>query len=217
MFAVVALTIAGCVPAPVVAGGSPSPTSPTPTPTATLTPTPTPTLVPPTKPALADLRLTAEGLGPLVIGQAPPVTDPALDILVFEPEFCDGVWGDRGLWVPNYPETDAFHVIIDGAGLIRTIFPGSVSLLTDTEISVGSSRAELEAAYPGGFDDVISTPSRADVYVVEGASGQLIFEVSTASYDSDRVVLIRAALSDGTPPGPRWQTDGLGGGCPNGM
>jgi hypothetical protein len=219
LLVVVALATAGCVPTAPIAAGIPSPTATAPTPTPTVIPTPLPTVVPPTKPALADLRLTADGLGPLVIGQVPPVTDPALDILVFDPEFCDGQFGDRGLWVPNYPETDAFFVSTDRDGRLTRILPGRspIPLISDTGIQKGSSRAELEAAYPAGFDYEIPNPQLADVYAIDGTYGRLVFEVAPDATGLETVVLMRSTELSDSPPGSRWKTDGLGGGCPTGQ
>src|SRR5690606_4194921 len=104
-----AATVVACLLAGCAGPSAPTPrSSPSASPSASPSPSPSPQ---PSKPALADLVIEPEGLGPLRVGQAPPVTDPAIDILVFDPDACDFVpeWdpsyvpsGDLGLWISNY-------------------------------------------------------------------------------------------------------------------
>ena len=61
--------------------------SPTETPSASETAEAEPTPTPLSRPALADLELSPDGLGPLLLGE-PPVSDPALRMVAFEPEGC---------------------------------------------------------------------------------------------------------------------------------
>ncbi|WP_309615365.1 hypothetical protein [Salinibacterium sp.] len=211
---------------------TPSPTATAPTPTAT--PTPTPTVVAPTKPALAELVLTADGLGPLLMGQAPPVTDPALDILVFDPEHCDAGQGDPGLWVPNYDDPAAFYTTIDDQGLVSqlALFRRSDSadtgvgpILTDTGIGVGSTRDELLAAHPTGFDEIVTTGQVSDVYIASGNTGSLVFEVAKNDnlpgyWGSDQlgvVQLIRTAQAGGSVGSYLASDRPLGERCPGGL
>src|SRR4051794_35071237 len=71
--------------------GAPPAPSPDPSESTTASATPEPSATPtpePTKPGTSELILSPEGLGPLVIGSAPPASDPAIDIAIFDPDHC---------------------------------------------------------------------------------------------------------------------------------
>src|SRR5690349_13541633 len=105
---------------------------PTLAPLETVTPTPTPTSVS-SKPELSELVLSPDGLGPLLVGQAPPVTDPAIDILVFDVDHCADdeesiMYGvPAGKWVANYEPAlssntnDPFGVFVNDDGVVELI------------------------------------------------------------------------------------------------
>jgi hypothetical protein len=175
------LLLTGCA-------GSPA-SSPSSSPSAKPTITPSPSATPkPTKPALADLIVSPEGLGPLIVGQAPPVTDPAVDILVFDPDACYFVpeWDtqiaemdDYGLWISNYgvdPHTNdpgPFGVYVEG-GIVDTIGIYDESIETAAGAHLGMTRDELLAIYPTGIE--LETENNGiDTYRLRGTAGDLIF------------------------------------------
>jgi len=214
-FAVIAL-LAGCAP-----GGGGSALDPTPTPSSSAskptassspTPTPTPTADPvPTvaaKPELADLIISHEGLGPVAVGTVLTSLDPSLSIFASRIEDCgDGV--PITLWQANFPEQGG---LIGGDGRVRTAFesgslPGDVfdfvhvyasGPRTVEGIRVGSSRAELIAAYPG--ITIASTSANRDRYAVYGSPANLFFDVplagTTDSVDNEKVVIIGLLTSE---------------------
>lgn len=181
--AVIAVLLTGC-------GAQPTPqSSPTPSPSQPASSSPSPAPSPaPTKPSLYSLVLSPDGLGPLVPGQAPPVTDPALDILVYDPEACAFVpeWdpsgtppADTGLWISNYgvdPSTNdpgPFGVLIVD-GKIHTIGIYDHGLETTAGAHLGMTRDELLAVYPTGI--TLETENYGlDTYRLRGTSGDLIF------------------------------------------
>ena len=163
-----------------------SPPSPPPKPTVTASPSPSATPEP-TKPALADLVLSTEGIAPLVIGQAPPVTDPELDILIYDPVVCqadvDAGWIDEpGMWVANYGEArlgrgpSPFGVWIKD-GLLYMVQVGSPEVKTAEGIGRMSSGADLLAAYPGTLELMPDDGGDSDVYRLVGQAGNLYFDV----------------------------------------
>ena len=178
--AALAVTLTGCL----GTGPAPSPSSSEST-TASATPEPSATPTPePTKPATSELILSPEGLGPLVIGSAPPASNPALDIAIFDPDHCAAWVADGyapGKWVPNYePSASAdvvgpFALLVDG-GTLQGLEVFSSEIKTKTGIHIGSSRDELLAAYPGGFETVLAGFA-SDVYVLRGTHGKLLLEV----------------------------------------
>lgn len=217
----VRLGVGSVLVAVLLTGCFPNDPAPTPTPTeAVATPTAIPTPEP-TKPEMSQLVLSADGLGPLLLGQAPPVTSPDLDILVFDDDFCVGEEGPDGevppgLWVTNYPEVSdgfygnpgrAFSVqVLDG--LVERIDVKSAQIVTPEGIRIGSSAAEVVAAYPDALSPTWDG-GVTDLYVVEGSAGRLLIEVSTddriADYwnsdQVDRVLQISAWSRDIDPRG----------------
>lgn len=81
--AALVLMVTACAPSP-----EPQPTQTVEESSSTPTPTPTPTIEPVVKPALSDMVISPDGLGPIVIGQAYSATDPATDVLVWDETFC---------------------------------------------------------------------------------------------------------------------------------
>lgn len=177
---VIAVSLAGCV------AGNPEPA-----PSETVAePSSTPSAEP-TKPALSDLQISAVGLGPLLLGAAPPVTSPELDPLVFDEDFCAEYLEppydfdiDPGLWVANYPDEEGFFGnplspfgVLVSDGTVRRIEVHASTISTEEGIHIGSTQDELLAAYPDGFavsqDDDVS-----DVFALQGPSGWLVFEVT---------------------------------------
>lgn len=164
-------TLAACA-----AEAAPEPSSP---PVATSTPTPAPTPTP-TLPALTELVVTADGLGPILIGAEPEGYDVS-DPLVFT-SLCTGF--PEGLWMANYPRDNTNNTRTPFAvnvtdGVIKSIEVHSGALVTAEGVHIGTSRGELLAAFPGGFDEVIDDRA-SDLFVVHGSSSNLMFEVGNA-------------------------------------
>lgn len=205
--AALAVVLTGCA-APAPEGAAP----PKPTTTATAKPTATPTSTStasaaPTKPALDDLIVSSSGLGPLVLGAAPPVTDPALDVLVIGSVTCDpGSTPITGVWLANYPDgttlggkvTSPFQVAVNDGGAISRIDVRLAGPHTDRGIQIGSTAEEVVAAYPDASE--IVDFERALVYAVRGPTGTLLIEMDTRDDGAEsgfgKVVSIRVGPPD---------------------
>ena len=197
------LSLAACTATP----SAPAATTPAAEPTQ---PTETPTPEPTGPPALEELTLTTEGLGALELGGDLPAADDGTALIVFDPEFCtDERTGTpagiepgsntAGLWIPAEQ-----YRTEEGGGYVRAPFGVGVwdnavqrieiedeSLTTDAGITLGSSEAEIAAAYPDV--ELVSEPL-VTLHVVNGEAGKLVFEVAT---------------EDGSAPG-YWEPDMLG-------
>lgn len=202
---IVVALLAGCTPTAPVADPTAKPTT---TRTATASPTPTATVAaPPTKPELADLVLSTAGLGPVLMGAGPPVTDSALDILVLGEVICDPAAPPiTGVWIANYPDittmagkvTSPFQVAVGGDGIVARIDVRGEGPRTDRGIRVGSTADEVVAAYPDASE--IVDFGRALVYAMRGSTGTLLIEIDTRD-DGDeagfgRVVSMRVGAQD---------------------
>lgn len=204
-----ACTPAGSTPAPATESAAPDQPSESPGPD------------PAGPPATEDLTLTTEGLGTLQIGGPPPDAADDTALIVYDPEFCtDERTGApagiepgsnlAGLWLP----ADQYRTE-DGQGFVRAPFGVGVwdeavqrieieneSLTTDAGITLGSTAAEIAAAY----DDVELVPEGlVTLHVVNGDAGKLVFEVATEDeqlpgyWEPDllgTVVLARALAAD---------------------
>jgi len=191
---------------------------PTATPAATAvaseSPTPTPTPEP-TRPALAELVLTTEGLGSLLVGEVPVEGTPVSMVELVE-NYCalgsseSDPSFDRWAPLAGYESSEAVY----GGGLafglgvdlsttvLRRIDVFTPEIPTDAGIRMFSSRAEVAAAYAGivPFEAILT-----DVYQVTGTSGILHIEVSSnarvADYwpadEIDTVIALRV-VSPGT-------------------
>ena len=213
---VAGLAITGCTapkPAP-----TPSASSPTPS-TDAAGPSPTPTSDP-RKPPFNSLVIAPEGLGPLHIGAAPSATD----MLTYMPQYCQIEADDDGFadgdpaadrWVANYIGDETFDVeVIDGR--VVGIAPASPALRTATGIHLGSTAAELRAAYPALKHGIDTGMSRIEY--IESNGGMLSFEILNPNTDyepalSNRVVYITIRAADGNPPRTVYATDGGIGSC----
>lgn len=149
---------------------------------------------PPTRPALGDLVLSTEGLGPLELGE-PPETDPALSMVTFDPVGCtDAVTGEdfgvvagdplAGGWfidpsyeVPASPNDSGtpFGVAVDTGGALSRIDLYTDDIPTDAGVRIGDDRADVVAAYPSAL---LINEFLTDIYVVSSPSGILQIEVA---------------------------------------
>lgn len=184
--------LAACAPTgePVASpSASPSPSASTASPS----PTPSPD---PTRPALAELELSADGLGPLALG-SPPDDDPATSMVSFDPEGCvDAEMGiapgdpGAGLWrtdpsyaatSPAYGPGSAFGVGVDGdTGAVNRIDLYSSDIPTDGGVRIGDDGATVAAAHPGA---VVVEDYLTDIHIVTGSSGVLQIEVAKNAPD----------------------------------
>ncbi len=178
-----AVALSGC------AVGIDVPRTEAPTPSSTPTPTPTPD---PTRPALDEIVLAPSGIADVVIGAPVPAGDPALQPYVWDGTAC----ADTGI-----PEGDPFagywHAADPGdAGVAGNPHPfvlitadgtreGPVvavhvwnTVRTATGIGVGSTRDQLEAAYPGL---PMTDGPLSDVYELSENGNRITFEVADDS------------------------------------
>jgi len=211
--AVVAMLCAGCAPGAPAATPTPSFSSPDAAPSSP-SPTPTPD---PTRPALAELVLTTEGLGTLVVGEV-IAEGTELSMGQFVENYCDFGFGtvdpafDRWTALPEYESSQAVY----GGGLAFGLgVDASTSVLdridvftpeipTEEGIRFFSTRADVVAAYPAvvPFESDLT-----DVFEVPGRQGVVHIEVSTddrfADYwpadELDTVIALRV-VSSGIPP-----------------
>lgn len=190
------------------------------------------------KPALGDLVISPDGLGPLVMGEPVPSQPTDIAIVRFDPALCKesieasggtfvpGAPGAGG-WVTTYSDPYAFYLFTSGADASGPVIfvgasaweSGTSPIHTATGIHPGSSTAQLKAAY-NSFDSVRSYDF-TDIYAIKGDRGLMVFEVSPhtnrggmfAPGDLDRVLSIRVAassVSDTAQLGPIYATDSFG-------
>lgn len=200
---VLALALAGC------AAEAPSPTS---SPSAS-NPAPDETPTPaPTRPTLEDVVVDPGGLGDIRIGRPVPQTAPELSLVEWHADACieSGMtspqvgepWAGRWEAVYSDPTTGWPYSIITAGGVqqgdVVHIFADSVP--TATGIRVGSTRAELEAAY-SSFS-TIQTGDYVDLYAITEGGSRLVFEVvhegsTWMPDDAGRVLIMYVEPSDG--------------------
>jgi hypothetical protein len=137
----------------------------------------------------------------------------------YDPTYCtDAGYSvpDAGAWLANYPTVNnpardvatAFDVATVGFtqdGAVGRIFVLSPEITTAEGIHVGSTEAELLAAYPN-YDEKIEG-DLSNGYSVRGTDGQLMFEIAKNSVhpgywpaDFDGKVVWISALADATHP-----------------
>ncbi len=202
--------LAGCGPSGAAAPASTPSTSDTPSPTPSAT-------AEPHAPDVSELVLTPDGMGTLVIGEAPS-TEPALKMLDIDPAACSdertgfgaGVApGDpqaiRWVPIPAYNSADGYpRWSVDvHDGILMRIDLHDDSVPTDKGIRIGDDGAAALAAYP---DAAVVEEWATDVLVVPGLHGVLHIEIAhdpdgdMAGYWGDllgKVVFIRTVDLEG--------------------
>jgi len=183
------------------------------------------------RPPLTDLVLTTEGLGSggpgdLVFGATPPTTNPATDLVTFDPDACAGTGvPDPSLWLANYPQADegfgpeAPFAIAAKNNLLTRIDINSTHIITDEGLALGSSLDAVLGTYPGGPDEVVNHADVSDVYVFMGEKGKLMFEIAVDRLpdyweaDAINTVVFLSAVSIDTPAYGVAATDNTVGVC----
>ncbi|MBA4247206.1 MAG: hypothetical protein C0444_02780 [Microbacterium sp.] len=182
----------------VLAGCTPTP-SPAPSASASSAPEASSSAEPeaPSRPALVDLVLSSEGLGPMLFGVTPE-TDPALRIVQFDPIACtDAETGFEmgivaggeyaGAWLvdpfyelPPTPETNGqpFGISVDEAAgnVLQRVDLYTGDIPTDGGVRIGDDRADVLAGHPSA---ALVSGGLTDIYVVTGTKGILQIEVAT--------------------------------------
>jgi hypothetical protein len=157
------------------------------------------------RPALDQLRLTPSGFAELPLGSDPATTDPAVSIVERSSVECEP-GRTLTLWQPAEadPTTPygAFGVAVNDQGSVTAIQVSSELISTDRGITVGSSRAEVLAAYPGIA--IVDSSERFDVYLVEGTDTWMRITVvadasdaGAAQSEQDTVAEMAASVDDG--------------------
>lgn len=219
--------LAGC--------GAPAGESPeeTPAPGATEPSTESPAPEEPTAPTLETLRIGPDGLGPLLLGQAPE-DDADAGVVHLDATACtDARTGfDLGidedsilapLWVANdafvVGGEAAFGVHVGPSGVVERIDLWNDEVSTETGTRVGDLASDALAAYPdaelltGDLSDVIVVRGEVGILLIEIARERDIFDVPYWTPDRvDRVLAIIASLGD--EPFSTAGSDNIAGGCP---
>ena len=139
--------------------------------------------------ALDELALSPEGLGPLVIGQAPGVDQ---DVLVHSDSVCqsavdEGYRDEAAMWVANYEpavhgfDSRPFGVLVED-DVLQSVEVYVDTISTDEGIHIGSTAADVLAAYGDRLELVEAYDEGSDshLYRVSGEAGDLYIEVLKA-------------------------------------
>lgn len=195
------------------------------TPTPAASPSASPSIVPeasasaepeaPSRPALSELVLSSEGLGPLLLGVTPE-TDPALRIVQFDPIACTDavtgygmgiVAGDplAGAWLvdpvyelPPAPDSSGqpFGVNVDdsaGNALVRIdLYTNDIP--TDGGVRIGDDRADVLAGHPSA---ALVSSGLTDIYVETGTNGILQIEVASRATPEQDAYWASVSIPDG--------------------
>jgi hypothetical protein len=164
---------------------------------------------------MADLLVSPDGLGPLKIGESVPDQPGTSATVIWNPAQC----GTTGAWVPNYPNSPAldrasevpFVVgVTNKSDAVQFVGIRSVELKTAAGIHIGSTKAQLTAAYPS-FDHTVDE-GPVVLYSINGAKSQLVFEFAKqASIRADDGTVVQIEVEGGTStPVGAYGTDGFG-------
>ncbi|WAB81531.1 hypothetical protein OVN18_00440 [Microcella daejeonensis] len=229
-----ALTVSGCAtPSVPVAEATPSPSVSTPS--AEPEPSPSPTIEADAPPAVEELVLRPDGIGDLVIGTTEAIGDEPDDMMTFRPGYCgDGRTDTRSdetsysdAWVPidQYATAESDEIFAFSAAVIGGILLGvEVGWFSDVTtaqgIGIGSTRAEVELAYPEAR--VEATSPESEVFVVREDEHQMWLELLTATAPMEpsypeavrpgNVIGMRSVDGD-QEPRTRWRTDDVLAAC----
>lgn len=175
------------------------------------------------RPSADELVIGPDGVGDLAIGSPVPQTDPAIAIVEWDPEACTGM----GVGLPGYPFDGLWESTVDATNVLwagRPAFgiatgssfaeiPGeqvapvqiiemwTEQIATDRGIRIGSTEAEVEAAYPDVEPSSELNPS-SRAYLVPGADGTMVIEIGVADEwgDSTGTVLVISVIASPAPP-----------------
>jgi hypothetical protein len=190
---------------------------------------------PAAKPALTRLVLTPDSLGDIRIGKPVPSTTliAKYDATACEFKAMGTPQGSAssGAWEANYPSptgtiaTRAPFVIVTTrqqlGSPVRGLWVWAPGIHTSKGITVGSSRAQVQAAYP--HPNALTHGPLSDVYVLDGSGGRLLIEVarsdnndigywSPSQVDS---VLWMGAIAPGGSVASIAGTDNIPAACPD--
>lgn len=172
-FVAIALAVAGCaqVETPTL--------SPTPTTTATpeqQTPAPSPTTAA-VRPTLNELVAYPGGLDYVKVGVPVDERDPEASIITYNGASCSDSEPNRVVgWESSY-EASPFRLVTNPDGTVRGIMITDDAIRTAKGIGVGSSRAEVVAAYPTAL---LTSNAATDTYSITGPDGVLNIELATS-------------------------------------
>ena len=134
-------------------------------------------------PALADLTVSADGLGDLRVGEKVP---SGTIFATWDAAGCQSEdTGSTGAWVAPYPKAaddyfGAYDIVVPShakGGTVTEIDVWSREMSTAEGISPGSTLEELRAAYPRL--ERVANDGLSDSYSVDGTTSRLVFEVAT--------------------------------------
>lgn len=176
------------------------------------------------QPALDSLAISITGLGPIVVGEEPPASDPLLDTVRLDLDACQNLDNpDSPIWLANYPDSirphsdrtgPAFYVFTEG-GLVTGVSIYSPEPTTADGVHVGMTRDDLVAAHPDA--GITQTGPLGDIYVEKNPDTILVFEVLRQTNENyyygaeqvDTVLKIKVVSNVGEPmPSATW--DGCG-------
>jgi len=205
---VLVLSIAGCVEAPnLTADTTRAPATAQPTSVPSVDSAEPAEAAPGVPPSPTDLIVTPTGIAPLVVGQPVPNDVNVTELVTWNPTYCLGESAPAldpaaapepyaGAWQTAYPDAplaygggtgEPFSLITaDGLqdGAIAQMMVRGSEVSTEEGVAPGTTRDELEAAYPE-FDTVVRGET-SDVYVIRGADGgALWFEVANGVSEGD--------------------------------